>query len=230
MNYFAVLMIFLRDRTAFLEEIHQQKKLQTKIISLLISSSVFFAIYGAIMGAYGGGLQMFASAIKLPALYLLTLIICLPTLFFFDVIAGSKRTFPQYLALLLASMAIISVMLFGFAPITLFFLLSIHNYRFFILLNIIILAITGYIGVRFFYQSMLSFMVEDARSPSSQFNSRVLKAWLFLYMFVGSQLGWTLRPFFGYPDLPFTLFRSIESNFYIELMKLISRLLGMGSY
>lgn len=91
MNHFAILMHFLRDRSQFLEEISQGKKLENKIISLLISSSVFLAIYGTIVGSFGGWLQMFASAIKLPALYLLTLIICLPTLCLFDVISGSQR-------------------------------------------------------------------------------------------------------------------------------------------
>lgn len=42
-------------------------------------SSIFFALYGAIIGSTHGGLQIISSALKLPALYLLTLLICLPT-------------------------------------------------------------------------------------------------------------------------------------------------------
>ena len=118
---FDVLMQLLRDRKTFLSEIANNKQLDKKNISLLISSSIFFALYGAIIGSTHGGLQIIASAFKLPALYLLTLLICLPTLYFMDVVLGSKRIFYQYLALLLASMAMISVMLFGFAPVTLFF-------------------------------------------------------------------------------------------------------------
>ena len=62
MNYFAVLMRFLRDRTAFLEDIRNGKRLSKTITALLICSSVFFAFYGAIMGSYSGGLQIIASA------------------------------------------------------------------------------------------------------------------------------------------------------------------------
>lgn len=117
MKHFAILMYFLRDRHKFLEEISKGVRLENKIVALLISSSAFFALYGAIIGSFSGGLQMVASAIKLPVLYLITLAICLPTLYFFDVITGSKRSFGQYMALLLASMSIIGVMLFSFAPI-----------------------------------------------------------------------------------------------------------------
>ena len=223
MKYFAILTNFLRNRSQFLEEITKEVRLERKIIALLICSSIFFAIYGAIMGSFSGGLQIISSAIKLPALYLLTLIICLPTLYFFDIISGSKRTFPQYLALLLASMSVISVMLFGFAPVTLFFRISINDYVFFSLLNIAILAITGFIGINFFYKAMRSFTDQD--SEQAKYRTGVIKGWLVLYAFVGSQLGWTLRPFFGEATHPFQLFRNLESNFYVHVWHLISKAL-----
>jgi len=221
MKYFAILTNFLRDRSQFLDEISKEVRLEKKIVALLICSSAFFAIYGAIMGSFAGGMQILASAIKLPALYLLTLIICLPTLYFFDIISGSKRTFPQYLALLLASMSVISVMLFGFAPVTLFFRISINDYVFFTLLNVAILAITGFIGVNFFYKAMISFT--DQEPEQAKYRTSIVKGWLVLYAFVGTQLGWTLRPFFGNPMQPFQLFRNLESNFYFHLFDLIGR-------
>lgn len=222
MKYFATLMTFLRENSLFLDEVEQRLKLDKTIIAFLISSSVFFSIYGAIVGSFGNWQQILVSSVKLPALYLLTTFICLPTLYFFDVIAGSKRVFEQYMALLLASMSVISTMLFAFAPIAIFFRLSINNYRFFILLNIIIFVITGLIGIKFFYRSILSLSERDADSP--KLNPLVLKAWLLLYGLVGSQLGWTLRPFFGYPDQPFTLFREMESNFYIQVARLFLKI------
>lgn len=225
-NSFTVLMQLLRDRTSFLVEIEQRKNIDTKIVSLLVSSSIFIALYGAIIGSTHGWLQMLSSAFKLPALYLLTLLICLPTLYFLDIIFGSKNTFGQYVSLLLASVAMISVMLLGFAPVTLFFRLSIDDYFFFLLLNLVVLTITGIIGIKFFYRSMLSLIERESDLYSSSNRPRLIKAWLFLYGFVGSQLGWTLRPFFGVPDQPFALFREIESNFYVEVSKVIANVLG----
>lgn len=223
---FAILMQLLRDRAAFLTEIEQNKHIDRKIAALLISSSTFLALYGAIIGSIQGWLQMLSSAFKLPALYLLTLLICLPTLYFLDIVLGSKRTFGQYVALLLSSMAMISVMLFGFAPVTLFFRLSINDYIFFQLLNIIILALTGIIGVKFFYKGMLTLMENE--STSSPNRKKLVTAWLVLYGFVGSQLGWTLRPFFGMPEQPFALFREVESNFYVQVLKIIGSVLGLN--
>ena len=204
---FIVLMQLLRDRSLFLREIEESKQIDRKIISLLVCSSLFFAFYGVIIGSIQGWLQMLSSGFKLPALYLLTLLICLPTLYFLDIIFGSKRTFAQYVALLLASMSMISVMLFGFAPVTLFFRLSINDHNFFRLLNIGIFAFTGIIGIKFFHKAMVALI--DPESESLQNRHKIIKAWLILYGFVGSQLGWTLRPFFGTPGQPFAVFREI---------------------
>ena len=225
---FQPLMQLLRDREVFLLEINKSKNLDRKIISLLFSSSLFFALYGAIIGSNHSWLQMASSAFKLPALYLLTLLICIPTLYFLDVILGSKRTFIQYITLLLASMSLISVMLFGFAPISLFFRLSVNDYYFFQLLNITIFGLTGVIGVKFFYEAMLSLIPGDKEDKPVKNRRKLIKYWLFLYGFVGSQLGWTLRPFFGMPNEPFALYRDIESNFYIQVLKIIGNVLGLN--
>ncbi|WP_013322307.1 hypothetical protein [Gloeothece verrucosa] len=227
MNHFAILISFLRNRFQFLEEIHKGNRLETKIFSLLICSAVFLAIYGAIIGSSQSWLQMLSSALKLPALYLLTLIICLPTLYFFDIVSGSRFSFIQYIALLLASLSMISVMLFGFAPVSLFFRLSSNDYFFFQLLNITIFAITGFIGINFFYHSVINIPFQNDEIPKNRKN--IIRGWLVLFAFVGSQLGWTLRPFFGSPGQPFALFRDIESNFYIQLFRIIGRVLGFNS-
>ena len=223
-KYFSVVMYLLRERQQFLEEIRQGVKLKSKIFGLLISSTVFFSIYGAILGASSTWMQSLVSAIKLPALYLLTLIICFPTLYFFNVMFGSKRTFEQYLTLLMTAMAMISVLLFGFAPVSLFFLISSTNYNFYLVLNVAIMAITGFLGVSFIYQGMHFLSEQDAEGKDIRLN--ILRFWLGLYAFVGSQLGWTLRPFFGAPGQAFQLFRNRDSNFYMSLWQSILSLGG----
>ncbi|MBD3562332.1 actin-binding WH2 domain-containing protein, partial [Planktothrix sp. FACHB-1355] len=146
-KYFAVLTNLLRDRQEFLDEIRQGVRLPSKILSLLVCSSIFLAIYGGIIGIYHSWMQALSSAVKLPALYLITLLICLPALYFSNIIFGSKRTFAQYFALVLTAVAVTSALLFSFAPISLFFLISTNNYQFLILLNVVIFSVTGFIGV-----------------------------------------------------------------------------------
>jgi hypothetical protein len=274
MKHFSVLIALLRDRKQFFDEIRQNYKIEKKIGSLLIASSAFLAVYGAIIGASSGWLQMLSSAIKLPALYLITLTICLPTLYFFDILFGSALSFGQYTLLALISVSVISVLLFSFAPITLFFLISVHDYNFFLLLNVAIFAFTGLMGVKFLYQAMQTIDRAEAPEPAQiqaealalpaddflpidtsldksfdqsrgqivldqaiktqtanqsanqKTRTRLLQFWLVLYALVGSQLGWTLRPFFGAPGESFQLFRSIESNFYSQVFRSLFTLLG----
>jgi hypothetical protein len=62
--------------------------------------------------------------------------------------------------------------------------------------------------------------------PSERSNSMtLLYIWILLFGFVGTQLGWTLRPFFGSPGEPFALFRHISGTFYSDIFSTIGRLL-----
>ena len=223
-RYFTVLIGLLRDRASFLEEIRTGIKLKTKITALLICSSIFFAVYGAIIGSSHSWMQTLSSAFKLPCLYLITLIICFPTLYFFNILFGSRKTAGQHFAMLLTAASVISVLLFSFAPITLFFLLSTFNYQFFKLLNVAIFSITGFIGVKFLYQGMRLLSEEDKEGLETRMS--VLRFWLILYAFVGTQLAWTLRPFFGTPEAPFELFRQMQGNFYLDIVKAFGEIFG----
>jgi hypothetical protein len=54
----------------------------------------------------------------------------------------------------------------------------------------------------------------------------LLYIWILLFGFVGTQLAWTLRPFFGDPDQPFALFRDIDGTFYSDILSTLGSLLG----
>ncbi|MDZ7959033.1 MAG: actin-binding WH2 domain-containing protein [Aulosira sp. DedQUE10] len=220
-----ILISLLRDRQSFLEEISQGVRLQSKISALFVSSSMCFAIYGAIIGASHSWGQALSGAIKLPAFYLLTLIICFPTLFFFNVLFGSRSSFQQHFVVLLTAVSVISVLLFSLAPVTLFFMITAPNsYQFFKLLNVLIFGITGIFGVKFLYEGMQLLSQQDEVGKKTR--TTILRSWLFLYGFVGVQLGWFLRPFFGSPGSKFELFRAIGGNFYLDIVSAISEILG----
>jgi uncharacterized membrane protein len=224
-KHFTVLISLLRDRQSFLEEIRQQIELQSKISSLLVCSSIFFAVYGVIIGASHSWAQAISSGIKLPAFYLLTLIICFPTLFFFNVLFGSRSSLLQHFVILLTAVSVISVLLFSFAPIALFFLTTApDSYQFFKLLNVVIFGITGVFGVKFLYDGMQLLSQQDEVGKGTR--TAILKSWLCLYGFVGMQLGWFLRPFFGAPGSQFELFRAVQGNFYLDILTAISQILG----
>ncbi len=54
----------------------------------------------------------------------------------------------------------------------------------------------------------------------------LLNVWILLFGFVGTQLAWTLRPFFGSPGEDFALFREIGGTFYGDVLTTIGRLFG----
>ncbi len=216
-NYFSTVISLLRDRQEFLAEIYQGVKLPSKISSLMISSFCFFAVYGAIIGAFHSPLQILSSAIKLPALYLITLLVCLPTLYIFNVLFGSKQTLAQHFTFLLTAVSVISLLLCGFAPVSLFFLITVNDYHFFLLLNVAIFALTGVLGVSFLYQVMKPVAADHDTDQGVKVRTNILRFWLVLYGFVGSQLGWTLRPFFGSPGA-FELFRPREGSFLSSVL------------
>ena len=223
MNIFSAVITLLRDRQTFLEEIHAGVKLKSKISAMLLSSFCFFALYGAIIGAFHSPVQVLSSAIKLPTLYLITLIVCLPTLYIFNALFGSKKTLLQHMAYLLAAISVISILLCGFAPVTLFFLITVNDYSFFLLMNVVIFGLTGILGVSFLYQVMRP-VADDDSLQTVKIRTTILRFWLGLYGFVGSQLGWTLRPFFGSPG-EFVLFRDREGTFFTGVWNALQNLL-----
>lgn len=239
MPFFSVLLALLSDRDRFIKEIYDGVKINTKIVGLLICSSIFLAIYGGLIGAISSWMQILSSAAKLPFLFLITLAICLPALYFFNVYFGSKIRLEQYATILLCAVTITSTLLFGFAPVTLFFLITTDNYSFFLLLNVAIFTLTGITGVYFLYQVLLpkvevtpldKSLVGDIEADTTIDKNRkirisILKFWLGLYAFVGSQMAWTLRPFFGSFGSKFDIFRPREGNFYLAVWDAMKHLL-----
>ena len=93
------------------------------------------------------------------------------------------------------------------------------------MLNVIVFSLTGFIGISSLYNATTIVLEQD--DESSKTRKKIIQSWLLLYAFVGSQLGWTLRPFFGTPDSAFQLFREREGNFYLSVMQSLGYLLGI---
>jgi hypothetical protein len=221
MEPFYVIERILRNRGGFFDEIREGDELGRKTRNMLVGAVLFFAIYGAILGISSSLLQALSSAIKLPILYLITLAICLPTLYFFNLLFGSRLTLAQTFALIMTAIAVTAVLTLSFAPIALFFWLTAPNYQFYKLLNVGILSITGVAGLSFLWQGMRHVQ----KSEGMGVRSLILWVWIFVYGFVGTQMAWTLRPFFGAPDLPFEVFRDLGGNFYMNVIQSIFDLL-----
>lgn len=224
-HHFTIIEAILRDRAIFFNEIRDDVKLGGKIRAMLISCIGFLAAYGAVMGAAHSPMQAVSSMIKLPMLFLVTLGICTPSLYFFNLLFGSRQTLPQSVSLILTAMTTTSVLLFGFVPVTLFFLLTSSDYYFFALLNVFLFALSGFMGLVFLRQGMVA--IADWDNPIGAKNRRMIfMLWAVLYAFVGSQLAWVLSPYIRTPGEPFILIREASGNFYGGVLNSLRQLLG----
>jgi hypothetical protein len=221
---FGIIEKILRNRFDFFIEIREGLRLGEKMKAMIISSTSFLALYGAVMGATHSLWQTMSSAVKMPILFLATLFVCVPSLYFFSLLFGSKQSLRQNITLILTAVTVTSVLLLSLAPITLFFLLTTSEYQFFKLLNVGIFAISGMMGVVFLYQGMKVVSSDDIEGSFAR--KRVMILWMFVYAFVGSQMAWTMRPFIGAPGVEFELFRQLGGNFYSNILFSISDMLG----
>ena len=224
MNNLAIIETILRNRRLFFAEIREGVDLEQKMRAMLVSSIIFFALYGAVMGSTHSLLQALSSAVKLPLLFLATLVVCSPTLYFFNLIFGSNQSLSQNFALILTAITVTAVLLLSFSPIVLFFLLTTRQYQFFKLLNVGVFTGSGIVGVIFLTQGMR--IVSASGKEGAQARGAVVRLWILVYAFVGSQMAWTLRPFIGAPSMQFELFRQLGGNFYANIFASIGEILG----
>jgi hypothetical protein len=218
---------------------------------------VLAAFYGFCMGWFTllnrdspALLQLLASAIKVPALFLLSLLVTFPSLYVFNALVGSRLGALALLRLLVASLGVTLAVLASFGPIVAFFSVTTTNYSFMVLLNVVFFSVAGVLGLGFLLQTLqrLSRAAEpeplavddDARpadipaKPAGALDRLpggnlgdvkiVFLCWVVVYGLVGAQMSWVLRPFIGSPDRPFEWFRPRQSNFFEAVARLVADL------
>ena len=107
MNDIALVETMLRDRRDFLAEINQSIGLRQKVRAMFWCSAGMMAIYGALLGSTHSGWQSLSSAVKLPLLFLVTLLICTPVLYLINLLFGANQSLRQSLALVLTAITVI---------------------------------------------------------------------------------------------------------------------------
>lgn len=127
---------------------------------------VLAAAYGACMGAFAvmsrwgtpaagaGWRQATYSAAKVPMLFFLTLLITFPSLYVFNALVGCRLAFAAVMRLLVASLGVTLAVLASFGTIVVFFSLCTTSYPFMILLNVVMFAVAGTLGMNFLLQTL----------------------------------------------------------------------------
>lgn len=138
------------------------------------------ATYGLFMGWYAislyvGGTtpeparlqQLLASTVKLPMLFLLTLVVTFPSLYVFNALFGCPAGFLDTLRLLVGAITVNVAVAASLGPILGFFTLSTTSYSFMVLLNVLLLSIAGFVALAFLLQTLrrLSWREAGADEP-----------------------------------------------------------------
>ncbi len=142
--------------------------LDVPVPSMLLAVVVLAMAYGVCMGSYSvlkevdsnvvgpndRYLQVAATTIKVPALFILTLVVTFPSLYVFNALVGSRLTLPSVLRLLVAGLGVNLAVLASLGPIVAFFSLTTRSYSFVVLMNVFVFFMSGVLGCLFLIQTL----------------------------------------------------------------------------
>lgn len=188
------------------------------LAAIILTCSV---AYGAVMGSFGGVggdrvWQVLYSALKVPLLLVVTFLLSLPSFFVLNTFLRLRSDFPRALRAHVTAQAGLAILLVALAPLTLVWYASSADYQAAILFNALMFAVASG-GAQFLLRRGYRPLV--ARRPTHR---SLLRLWLFLYAFIGIQMGWLLRPFVGAPDKPVQFFREgAWDNAYVIVLRMM---------
>ena len=197
----------LKHRESLFQEIVKGTDVGTKLKWFTLSTLALLGLYGLSM------------------LFFLTLLVCFPVLHVLNVLFGAKTRFLSTLALIMASITTASIILGACAPIIFFFVISGSGYSFMKLLHVFVTGTAASIGVISMYRGLMVVCENDGIYPKSAI--RILRIWLFIFAFVGTQMVWSLRPLVGDRNQKFEIIRSNrEGNFYSSVIHSVKDILN----
>ena len=212
---------FLRGRGRFAPGRPVVDSLGRTVIFLVLGG----LIYGAVMGSYavrlpGHAVQLFLSAVKVPMLLLATTALCVPSFYVVNVLAGLRDDFGDALQAIVTAQACLTVVLASLAPVTAFLYISGIEYGTAVLLNAMMFGFAAVAAQAMMHRYYRPLIARSWRHVA------MLAFWFVLYAFVGTQMGWVLRPFIGDPKMAPEFFRSDAwGNAYEVILRLVGRVL-----
>ena len=171
--------------------------------------------------------QMVYSAIKMPLLIAMTLVIALPSFFVINSLLGLRDDFMAALRGIVSAQAGLTIILASLLPLTLFSYVALAtfnaSYSLAVLFNAAMFglaSISAQVLLRGYYSPLIQ------RDPKHRL---LVRLWIFVYAFVGIQAAYTMRPFIGSPGKPTTFFRTESfENAYVKIFELINNVLHNG--
>ncbi|MEO6033971.1 MAG: hypothetical protein ABIQ35_01820 [Verrucomicrobiota bacterium] len=162
------------------------------LITALAVIAIFCSlIYGVVVGTFSGGIQLWAAPVKISVGLLISALICLPSLYIFSCLSGSQAKLVEVAGLVAGLLALMTVLLIGFAPVAWVFSQSTESVVAMGALHLVFWSIATYFGLRFLNHGFSQL--------SNDFNGG-LKVWVVLFLLVIVQMATALRPIVGTAD------------------------------
>ncbi len=158
---------------------------------LLLMILVGALVYGLVVGTFSGKAQLWVAPLKVSLGLFLSALICLPSLYIFGCLSGATARLREITALVSGLLALVTVLLLGFAPIAWVFSQSTESIIAVGVVHLGFWLIATMFGLRFL---SAGFHRLNGRS------SGVLRVWMVLYLIVGLQMSTALRPLIGTAD------------------------------
>jgi len=186
-NLFQVVDAVLKRPAQVLYEIVHRKSASIPLMLLVITILCLTGI-GLMMAGYSGGAQFGAVPLRVVVGTLLSVAICLPSLYVLLCLSGGNQTFPQVCSVLFLSLALTGILFVGFLPVAWIFSQATDSIKFMGFLYLLIWGIGIHFGLRLLRQ-VFAFL--NKRTMGT------LRLWGVIFVLVLLQMSTTLRPLLG---------------------------------
>ena len=144
--------------------------------------------YGVVVGSFSGGAQIWIAPAKIAIGTLLSILICLPSLYIFTCLSGIETRLRTVIGVFFGAVGLGALLLIGFSPVAWIFSQSTDSVAFIAGLHIGLWGIGILFGLRLI-RAMGFLSNGSARTH--------LRLWSFIFMVVCLQMMTTLRPIIG---------------------------------
>ena len=172
------------------------------ITALVLIAIVCSVVYGVVVGTFSGGTQLWAAPVKIAAGLVISAVICLPSLYIFSCLSGTQARLIEVVGMIAGLLALMTVLLIGFAPVAWVFSQSTESLAAMGALHLTFWCIATYFGVRFLSEGFAHLSGKPAG----------LRVWVTIFLLVMIQMSTALRPIVGKADtiLP------VEKKFFLK--------------
>jgi hypothetical protein len=153
-------------------------------LALLAGSAVLWVLYGAAAGFFQGGTQILVAALKAPLIILLALLLCLPSLFVFSAMAGTRWTVRTFLAVLAGFAGTLAMVLLALLPVSWLFSASSRHLSTAMIFQFLLWLVGLALSEKFLRKALAAL----GTRPSA------LALWMVLFCLVSLQVTTMLRP------------------------------------